>query len=53
MDFGNKKHDLILFDSSLHHFDNINSFLLNQIKPLLKDVGFLVVFEYCGPNRLQ
>lgn len=53
IDFEDKKFDLILFDSSLHHFENIDYFLTNKIKPLLKNNGFMVVFEYCGPNRLQ
>jgi 2-polyprenyl-3-methyl-5-hydroxy-6-metoxy-1,4-benzoquinol methylase len=49
----NEKYDVILFSSSLHHFDKIDFFLKNTIKPLLKDDGILVVFEFVGPNRLQ
>ena len=49
----NEKFDIILFDSSLHHFKNINLFLKETIKPLLTPNGHLVVFEYAGPNRLQ
>ena len=45
--------DVILFDSSLHHFSDLNTFLKNEIEPLLKEEGFLVINEYCGPNRLQ
>lgn len=45
--------DVILFDSSLHHFSNIDAFLQKEILPLLKDDGILVINEYCGPNRLQ
>lgn len=48
-----EKYDVILFSSSLHHFDKIDSFLENKIKPLMKDNGILVVFEFVGPNRLQ
>jgi 2-polyprenyl-3-methyl-5-hydroxy-6-metoxy-1,4-benzoquinol methylase len=48
-----EKYDVILFSSSLHHFDKIDFFLENKIKPLLKDNGILVIFEYIGPNRLQ
>lgn len=48
-----EKFDVILFSSSLHHFDEIDLFLKNKIKPLLKDNGILVVFEFVGPNRLQ
>lgn len=53
MNFQNQKFDIILFDSSLHHFENIKSFLKNNINPLLSKDGIVVVFEYCGPNRLQ
>ena len=48
-----EKYDVILFSSSLHHFDKIDFFLENKIKPLLNDNGILVIFEYIGPNRLQ
>lgn len=53
VDFKTDKFDVILFDSSLHHFEHINHFLENHIKPLLNTDGILVIFEYCGPNRLQ
>ncbi len=53
MDFKNEQFDLVLFDSSLHHFDNINGFLKDYILPVLSNDGILVVFEYCGPNRLS
>jgi len=53
MDFQGEKFDVILFDSSLHHFDNIADFLKNYVTPVLNDEGIVVVFEYCGPNRLQ
>ncbi|WP_156900363.1 class I SAM-dependent methyltransferase [Flavobacterium filum] len=45
--------DVILFDSSLHHFNDINGFLKKEIFPLLKTEGILVANEFCGPNRLQ
>lgn len=48
-----QKFDVILFDSSLHHFENIDGLLKEKIKPLLNENGILVVFEFCGPNRLQ
>lgn len=47
------KFDVVLFDSSLHHFDKIDDFLKNSILPILNENGYVVVFEYCGPNRLQ
>lgn len=46
-------YDLILFSSSLHHFENVNDTLENYVKPLLSENGILVIFEYVGPNRLQ
>lgn len=53
VDFEKASFDVVLFNSSLHHFPNIPDFIKNEIKPLLKGDGLLVVFEYCGPNRLQ
>jgi ubiquinone/menaquinone biosynthesis C-methylase UbiE len=46
-------YDLVLFSSSLHHFENVEDTLENFVKPLLSENGILVVFEYSGPNRLQ
>lgn len=51
--FDGEAYDLILFNSSLHHFDHVTDFLKNKVKPLLHPDGLLVVFEYVGPNRLQ
>jgi len=48
-----ESYDVILFNSSLHHFNNIETLLTNRVIPLLKKDGFLVIFEYVGPNRLQ
>ena len=53
MNFEHESFDVILFSSSLHHFQDISNFLKNNIRPLLKEGGLLVAFEYCGPNRLQ
>lgn len=53
MVFEKESFDMILFDSSLHHFNDIDSFLKDEILPLLKKDGHLVVNEFCGPNRLQ
>lgn len=53
IDLEAKSFDMVLFSSSLHHFYDIDNFLRDYIKPLLKDNGLLVVYEYCGPNRLQ
>lgn len=51
--FEPNKYDLILFNSSLHHLDNVESVLGNRVHSLLKDGGMLLLFEYVGPNRLQ
>jgi ubiquinone/menaquinone biosynthesis C-methylase UbiE len=53
LDFEKESFDVVLFSSSLHHFQPIDFLLANEIKPLLKPNGLLIVFEYCGPNRLQ
>lgn len=53
IDFLKESYDLILFSSSLHHFDSVFSTLQDYVKPLLSKEGILVVFEYVGPNRLQ
>jgi ubiquinone/menaquinone biosynthesis C-methylase UbiE len=46
-------YDVILFNSSLHHFDNIDNLLKNKVMPLLKKDGYLIIFEFVGPSRLQ
>lgn len=51
--FEKESYDVIFFDSSLHHFSNVKATLQLEVKPLLKSGGILIVFEYCGPNRLQ
>lgn len=51
--FDPKSYDLILFNSSLHHFNDIPNLLQTKVLPLLKDEGHLILFEYVGPKRLQ
>ena len=51
--FSKGEFNVILFDSSLHHFDRIDSFLKSSIAPILNQNGIVVIFEYCGPNRLS
>jgi len=51
--FESKTFDVILFNSSLHHFHNIDSLLQQQVMTLMKEDGVLILFEYVGPNRLQ
>ncbi len=45
--------DIVIFNSSLHHFKNIESLLKEKVKPSLKQNGKLIINEYVGPNRLQ
>jgi len=45
--------DVVLFNSSLHHFKNVNHFIQNQISGILKDEGYLIINEYVGKNRIQ
>lgn len=51
--FHQTQYDIILFNSSLHHFDHIEELLMNKVIPLLKRDGYLIIFEYVGPDRLQ
>jgi ubiquinone/menaquinone biosynthesis C-methylase UbiE len=48
-----QSYDLILFNSSLHHFSNVRWLMHNKVLPLLKSNGLLVILEHVGPNRLQ
>lgn len=48
-----QSYDLVLFNSSLHHFGNIQGLMRNKVLPLLKPGGMLVILEHVGPNRLQ
>jgi ubiquinone/menaquinone biosynthesis C-methylase UbiE len=52
-EFEKESYDIVLFNSSLHHFDQLQKLLPEKIVPLLKKGGLLVIFEYVGPNRLQ
>lgn len=51
-DFGNMRYDLVLFDSSLHHFKNLDKILENVYNSLTSQ-GLLIINEYVGPNRFQ
>jgi ubiquinone/menaquinone biosynthesis C-methylase UbiE len=46
-------YDVILFSSSLHHFEDVETTLKEYVKPILKKDGILVIYEFSGPNRLQ
>ena len=45
-------YDVVLFNDSLHHFKNIDSFL-KKIKNSLIKKGILIVHEYVGADRFQ
>jgi len=45
--------DIILFNSSLHHFNNINHFIPTYIDKALKKNGRIIINEYVGADRLQ
>ncbi|MFK7969194.1 MAG: class I SAM-dependent methyltransferase [Bacteroidia bacterium] len=45
-------YDIVLFHSSLHHFDNLEG-IIARVKSALKPGGLLVINEYVGPDRLQ
>jgi ubiquinone/menaquinone biosynthesis C-methylase UbiE len=53
MDFVKEYYDVVMFNSSLHHFKNIDNLLINCISSTLKPDGFLLINEYAGPRRLQ
>lgn len=52
-DFSNQKYDFVLFNSSLHHFENVSQLIEKNIIPILKEKGGIIINEYVGPNRLQ
>jgi SAM-dependent methyltransferase len=52
-DYEKESFDVIHFNSSLHHFENVETLLREKVRPLLKPDGYLVLFEYVGPSRLQ
>ncbi|OUS00682.1 hypothetical protein A9Q86_07940 [Flavobacteriales bacterium 33_180_T64] len=45
--------DIVLFNSSLHHFNDVENLLTQKVNTCLSDSGMLVINEYIGPNRLQ
>ena len=50
--FSENTHDIILFDSSLHHFRDFN-LIFTTIAPSLTKNGLVVINEYTGPDRFQ
>jgi 2-polyprenyl-3-methyl-5-hydroxy-6-metoxy-1,4-benzoquinol methylase len=53
LNFKKDSFDVILFSSSLHHFEGVFNLLKNDVNSLLSENGILVIYEYVGPNRLQ
>jgi ubiquinone/menaquinone biosynthesis C-methylase UbiE len=51
--FEKEAYDIVLFNSSLHHFKNIKKLIQTDIHSCLKKSGILIINEYVGPNRLQ
>ncbi|MCH8902758.1 MAG: class I SAM-dependent methyltransferase [Bacteroidetes bacterium] len=50
--FGQEKYDLVYFNSSLHHFKNVEK-IIDSAKSSLKNDGLLIINEYTGPARFQ
>lgn len=51
-DFSKDQYDMVMFNSSLHHFDQINTFI-PRVMELIKPAGYLVIDEFVGPKRMQ
>jgi ubiquinone/menaquinone biosynthesis C-methylase UbiE len=52
-DFKENEYDVVLFNSSLHHFDNVDRLLSEKIKFTLKPAGNLIINEFVGAKRHQ
>jgi len=52
-EFPKESFDLVLFNSSLHHFNRVEELLSGPVKKTLKPGGLLIINEYVGPTRLQ
>ena len=50
--FEENKYDIVLFDSSLHHFKDLE-YILSKVRSSLKPDGVLVINEFVGPSRFQ
>jgi ubiquinone/menaquinone biosynthesis C-methylase UbiE len=46
-------YDIVFFNSSLHHFNHIESFIADKGVRKLNGNGMLIMHEYVGPNRMQ
>ena len=52
-DLKENEYDVVLFNSSLHHFDHIDVLLSEKIKVTLKPKGNLIINEFVGAKRHQ
>jgi ubiquinone/menaquinone biosynthesis C-methylase UbiE len=52
-DFKDGYFDFVLFNASLHHFEDVEKLVESDVKKCLKPSGKLVINEYVGPNRQQ
>lgn len=52
-EFKENDFDIILFNSSLHHFKDVENLLSSKIKHSLKPKGYLIINEFVGANRHQ
>lgn len=52
-EFAQDYYDLVIFNSSLHHFKDIDSLFSVKVKPCLKSGGMLLLNEYVGPDKIQ
>lgn len=52
-EFKDNEFDIVFFKSSLHHFDEIDKFLSEKIKKVLKPKGMLIINEFVGATRHQ
>ena len=46
-------YDVVLFHSSLHHFEGIEHLLLDRVSKWLRPGGLIIINEYVGVDRLQ
>lgn len=53
LEFKENHFDMVLFHASLHHFPQIDHFLMQTIRPWLKSGGWIIINEYVGANRMQ
>lgn len=53
LEFKNNNFDIVLFNSSLHHFKPVEELIKEKVVSYLKSDGYLVINEYVGPNRMQ